>query len=144
MFVHSRKSYPTHGLRRWVCAVACVVVLLSPNAHAAQFAFKQYEADTGTSIRQVIGSSNVPLDRTYAQLDDAALAQLREAFPKLGPADEPPFPEPPLRSLISAGSNLHNPTRKARPTTRYDRETTEANRNCLMSPAFHPRHARAR
>lgn len=76
------------------------------HAGAASFDIKQDEPETGSSLRQKIGTANVPLDRTYSQLNAAALQKVNESFPKLSAGDEPPFPETALKPLVSALSKL--------------------------------------
>ena len=87
------------------CVAIAVLFSLyaSIDAVAAPYGLKQTEPDTGTSIRRVIGSTSIPLDRGYADLNASELADLRAQIPALGPTDEPPFPESlrPLREHLS-------------------------------------------
>lgn len=75
-------------------------------AGAASFDIKQDEPETGSSLRQKIGSANVPLDKTYGQLNASSLQKVHDSFPNLSTGDEPPFPEASLRPLVSVLSEL--------------------------------------
>ena len=95
----------------WCRAVVACGWLFLVHCHTAQagsasFDIKQDEPDTGSSLRQKIGSSNVPLDKSYGQLNAASLQRVRESFPDLSAGDEPPFPEGSLRPLARALSQL--------------------------------------
>lgn len=85
-------------------------VLVPAAVNAAQFEFKQDRPDAGTIVRRAIGSANIPLDKTYADLSPAAAQAVRESFPKLKPHDEPPFPEKSLRALIALATTLRYQT----------------------------------
>lgn len=80
----------------------------SSAADAAQFGFKPDRPDSGTLVRRSIGFANIPLDKSYSDLNEPTLRAIREYFPKLKPQDEPPFPEKSLRALISLATAVRD------------------------------------
>jgi len=88
--------------------IALLLGLGALAASAGTYGLKQTEPDTGTGIRRVVGSTSIPLDRGYADLNASELADLRAQFASLSASDEPPFPADGLRSLRELLSRLQH------------------------------------
>jgi hypothetical protein len=87
--------------KRLSTAIALLLCYMAAASSAAGFAIKQEQPDLGSQLRRRIGFSSFPLDKTYPELGEPGLRVVREAFQKLRPGDDPPFPETSLRSVIT-------------------------------------------
>lgn len=62
------------------------------------YTLPQSRGSTGTRLaKDVLRVHWVTPEKTYAELDEMELAQVRSIYPELGPQDEPPYP---LRGLL--------------------------------------------
>jgi hypothetical protein len=67
------------------------------------------DARTGSNIRQrVVSGSDVPLDKTYAELSAEHRARVRALYEALAADDEPPFPADGLKPVYSAMADLQH------------------------------------
>ena len=92
--------------RRVAAALALALPLAPLHAQApeppARYTIKEDQPRTGTSLRQALVTSSLPLDKRYAELTPAQQAQVRGYYEALHPLDEPPFPADGLGPLMSA------------------------------------------
>lgn len=81
------------------------MLFVLPVVHADELPRKRYELKlpkTGTRLPPAVIKSSLPLNRRYADLDDAEKAELRAAYDRMPPEDEPPFPSDGLMPVFDA------------------------------------------
>lgn len=95
----------TSACRGLILAVLLQLAGLSPTL-AADLPKKQMslmEDETGTRFKQVWATSKViPLNRRYAELDEAEKTALQSMYEDMKPGDEPPFPADGLLPVFNA------------------------------------------
>lgn len=66
---------------------------LAQASEPARYTIKQAQPDTGTRIpKNIVESSTLPLNKSYAELTPAQQAALRGQYVGMAETDEPPFP----------------------------------------------------
>ena len=84
-----------------VLAAACAAAAnLAAAAGVEPVVYSLKDASLGTMIPQAYMTSNVPFDRTWAQLDSAQKAVVAADYESLPAGDEPPFPRYGLAHLV--------------------------------------------
>lgn len=76
-------------------AACCLLAAVIQGAVAQELPRKQFEIrvdETGTRLGRAAMRSALPLNRRYAELDDAEKAALRSDYEGMPAGDEPPFP----------------------------------------------------
>ncbi|MFG6413956.1 hypothetical protein ACG02S_08610 [Roseateles sp. DC23W] len=84
---------------------ACLLAGLMQAAAASDLPRKRYEIrveETGTRLGRVAIRSSLPLNRRYAELDEAERALIRAEYEGMPAADEPPFPAQGLLPIFNA------------------------------------------
>ena len=81
----------------------------APNARGddalppAQYFIKQEQASTGSNIpRRVYQGSEIPINRTFAQLTSEERQLVKSQYESIADGDEPPFPANGLRPIYDA------------------------------------------
>ncbi len=81
---------------RAICLALAICLCMPALAQAsepARYTLKQAQPDTGTHIpKNIVESSTLPLNKTYAELTPAQQAALRGQYVGMTETDEPPFP----------------------------------------------------
>lgn len=91
----------------------CLLAAVVPAALAQELPRKQFEIrvdETGTRLGRAAIRSQLPLNRRYAELDDAEKAQLKADYEGMPAADEPPFPAQglfPIFNALKEGMDKH-------------------------------------
>ena len=86
-------------------AACCLLATVIQGAFAQDLPRKQFELrvdETGTRLGRTAMRSTLPLNRRYAELDDAEKAALRADYEGMPAADEPPFPAQGLLPVFHA------------------------------------------
>lgn len=97
-----------HAAFRWVAGTALALGLALPVLGAEAlpapvYFLKQSVASTGSNIpRRVTSSSEIPLNRRYADLTAEQQELVKSNYEAMRPLDEPPFPENGLLPLFEA------------------------------------------
>lgn len=93
-----------HARRSSLLITACLLVAgPSLASDPARYTIKQNQPDTGTWIpKNIVDSSVLPLNKTYAELTPAQQAALRSQYVGMAETDEPPFPATGLGPIFSA------------------------------------------
>ncbi|MGQ3050417.1 MAG: hypothetical protein ACT6S0_01410 [Roseateles sp.] len=92
-------------LRPGRIVLCCLLAAFTPAVLAQELPRKQFEVrveETGTRLGRTAMRSSLPLNRRYAELDDAEKAQLRANYEGMPAADEPPFPAQGLLPIFNA------------------------------------------
>ena len=86
----------------WVLAVLWAAGAKSQDAEP-QLSMTDGARRTGSIMRrEVAWSTELPLNRTYAQLTPEQKARFHSMYELIAPGDEPPFPEHGLKPIVSA------------------------------------------
>jgi hypothetical protein len=92
-----------------IFAAAAMTGILCSAAQAADalpppvYAMKQDAPSTGTNIpRKVVTSSEIPINRRYAELTPAEQEMVKSRYEAMMPLDEPPYPADGLVPLFNA------------------------------------------
>ncbi len=105
MGARQRSQRGPKATARWMCGVVVLAFGAALTAEAAaneppRYVLKQERADAGTWIlKDVVRSSTLPLNKTYAELAPEQQAALRRQYSGMPDADEPPFPAQGLAPL---------------------------------------------
>jgi hypothetical protein len=84
-------------------AAVCAVIGASAQEAAPQLSLTDGAQRTGSIMRkEVAWSTELPLNRTYAQLTPDQKAHFHSMYVLIAPGDEPPFPERGLKSVVNA------------------------------------------
>jgi hypothetical protein len=82
-------------LRPGPIVLCCLLAAFMPVASAQELPRKQFEIrveETGTRLGRAAIRSTLPLNRRYAELEDAEKAMVRADYEGMPAGDEPPFP----------------------------------------------------
>ena len=97
------------------CAAALQLALLSMSPHVLsaerspeKFTMVQDEATTGSNIKRPLVRSDLPINRTWAELTPEQQQIVRSQYTGLPPTDEPPFPLHGLRGIFTSLQKAHN------------------------------------
>ena len=93
-----------HAVLALVAALACPQAAWSDEVlPEAQYFIKQERPTTGSNIpRRIYQGSDIPINRTYAQLSSAERQLVKSQYEAMADADEPPFPAEGLKPIYDA------------------------------------------
>ena len=102
--LHMRHFRGNH-LHTFLTLLILLAANTTPSPAAAQtsprYSVREEAARTGSSIRREIAkSTDIPINKTYAELSAADKANFRSNYLRLPDTDEPPFPKAGLQALL--------------------------------------------
>lgn len=97
-------------MRKNLTALAAGLLLCAPLIASAadaaappkRYSLKQTEPSSGTHIVREVASSNLPMDKPYAELTPQQQRTVKAQYEEMGPDDEPPYPLNGPRAIVRA------------------------------------------
>lgn len=92
----------------FLSVLALVSAALAAGAEPELYTIKQSTPSEGSHLRRpIVVAGYTPLDKRYADLTAQQQSDLKAEYGKMGPGDEPPFPEKGLMDLYKAVGKAH-------------------------------------
>jgi len=95
--------FQNHKAYLLFAVTGCVLAIASAQTDPPQYALRDDSQQTGSIIRKEIAwSSQLPLNRTYAELTTEQKKHFHSNYESIAPGDEPPFPIEGLKPIVAA------------------------------------------
>ena len=96
------------NIRLTLIAALTVLAAQAALADSGPYTIKQSTPSEGSNLRKpIVLAGSTPLNKSYADLTPEQQAGLKADYDKMGPGDEPPFPDNGLMNLYKAVAAVH-------------------------------------